>query len=110
VGFRLKKPPEQKSMIGKMIDMPIEDFKKELIEVQKVNVGTVHNLILNLEMWYADLRQRKDGVLDLVFKKEKTREEVQKAIEGLYAEMTKIEEKVVWLKEYEKTLSDGLKW
>jgi len=103
VGFRLKKPPEQKSMIGKMIDMPIEDFKKELIEVQKVNVGTVHNLILNLEMWYADLRQRKDGVLDLVFKKEK-------AIEGLYAEMTKIEEKVVWLKEYEKTLSDGLKW
>ena len=61
-----KQPKEEKSMIGKIIDLPMEDFERELVE-QKVNIGTMNNLILNLEAIYFDLRNRKDVILNSIF-------------------------------------------
>ena len=65
---------QDKSMIGKIIDLPLEDFERELVE-QKVNIGTINNLILNLESIYFELRLRKDSILDLVFKGVNSKEE-----------------------------------
>lgn len=88
------------TMIGKIIDLSLEDFERELIE-QKVNIGTMNNLILYLESIYHDLRMRKEAVIDLVFKggRQKDDPEIKKSLEGLYAVMTKIELKVTYLKQ-----------
>lgn len=96
---------EEKSMIGKIIDLSLEDFEEEL-KVQEVNIGTMNNLILNLEGIYYDLRMRKDSVLNLVFKGGKSKDdpEIKKALDGLYAEMTKIEQKITYLKQRVKEL------
>lgn len=97
----------QKTMIGKIIDLPLADFEKELIE-QKVNIGTINNLILNLEAIYYDLRVRKDGVMNLVFKGGKSKDdpEIKKALDGLYAEMIKVEQKITYLKQRSKELAN----
>lgn len=99
--------PEQEVMIAKIVDMSLEDFEKELI-AQKVNVGIINNLILNLEGVYYELRVRKDAVLELVFKGIKSKEdpEIKKAIDGLYAEMIKVEQKITYLKQRSKELVD----
>lgn len=96
---------EEPSMIGKIVDLSLEDFEKELKE-QKVNIGTINNLILNLEGVYFELRTRKEGILDLVFKGIKDREdpEIKKALDGLYAEMIKTEQKITYLKQRSKEL------
>ena len=92
-------------MIGNIIDLPLEDFEKELIR-QKVNIGTVNNLILNLEGAYFELRTRKEAILDLVFKGGKSKDdpEIKKSLDGLYAEMIKVEQKITYLKQRSKTL------
>lgn len=102
-----KKSQKEVTMIGKIIDLPLEDFKAELV-LQKVNIGTMNNLILNLEGAYNELRMRKDGVLNLIFTGAKSKEdpEVKKALDGLYAEMTKVEQKITYLKERVKELVD----
>ena len=91
---------EEKSMIGKIVDLSLADFERELIE-QKVNIGTINNLILNLEAIYHELSGRKEAVLDLVFKKVKSKDdpEIKKALDGLYAEMIKVEQKITYLKQ-----------
>ena len=96
---------EEKSMIGKIVDLPLKDFEKELIE-QKVNIGTINNLILNLEGVYYELRTRKDSVLNLVFKGGKSKDdpEIKKSLDGLYAEMIKVEQKITYLKQRSKEL------
>ena len=96
---------EEKSMIGKIVDLSLEDFEKEL-KIQKVNIGTINNLILNLEGAYYELRVRKDKVMDLVLSRTKSKDdpEVKRVLDGLYAEMTKIEQKVVYLKQRSKEL------
>lgn len=101
-----KQPKEEKSMIGKIIDLPMEDFERELVE-QKVNIGTMNNLILNLEAIYFDLRHRKDVILSSIFEGRLEKDaETEKAINGLYAEMTKLEQKITYLKAKVKELSD----
>ena len=94
-------------MLGKIIDLSLEDFEKELVN-QKVNIGTMNNLILNLEGAYFELRTRKDAVLDIVFKGGKSKDdpEIKKALDGLYAEMTKTEQKITYLKQRVKELID----
>lgn len=93
------------SMISKIVDMSLEDFERELIE-QKVNIGVINNLILNLEGVYYELRVRKDAVLGLVFKGVHSKDdpEIKKCIDGLYAEMTKTEQKITYLKQRSKEL------
>lgn len=92
--------PEQETMLGKIIDMSLADFEKELIE-QKVNIGTINNLILNLEAVYHELSGRKEAVLDLVFKygRDKDDPEIKKSLDGLYAELIKVEQKITYLKQ-----------
>lgn len=95
----------QQTMIGKIIDLSLEDFEKELI-AQKVNIGTINNLILNLESVYFELRMRKDAVMNLVFKGGKSKDdpEIKKSLDGLYAEMIKVEQKITYLKQRSKEL------
>ena len=91
--------------VGDIIDMPLEDFKRELV-AQHVNIGTINNLILWFESIYAELSGRRNAVMDLVRKgiRAKDDPEVVKSLNGLYAEMTKIEQKVVHLKEVREKL------
>lgn len=95
-----KHQEESKTMIGRIVDLSLEDFEIELIR-QKVNIGTINNLILHLEGIYFELKMRKDGVLNLIFKGDKTKDdpEVKKALDGLYAEMIKVEQKITYLKQ-----------
>ena len=91
---------EDMSMIGKIIDLSLEDFERELKE-QKVSIGIINNLILNLSSTYGMLRASKEEVLKSVFSgvRKKDDPEVKKALEGLYAEMIKIEQKITYLKQ-----------
>ncbi len=102
---RKKTKQTQVTMIGDIIDLPLEEFERELIS-QKVNIGVINNLILNLEGAYFELRTRKDAVLDLVFKGGKSKDdpEIKKSLDGLYAEMIKIEQKITYLKQRAKEL------
>ena len=92
------------SMIGKIIDLPLEEFKVALKE-QNVNLGVISNLILTLENNYWELSNRKDGVISLVVEKKKTQEEVEDVLKGVYQELAKMEEKIVYLKELKYDLS-----
>lgn len=96
---------EPRSMIGNIIDLSLEDFEKELVR-QKVNIGTINNLILNLEGAYFELRTRKDAILKANFEGTIEKEQAQIALNGLYAEMIKIEQKVTYLKQRVKELID----
>lgn len=100
-----KSKQQEQSMIGMIVDMSLEDFKKE-VKRQRINVGTLNNLILNLEGAYYELRIRKEGVVSLVTegKRKKEDPEIKKALQGLYAEMTKLEQKIVYLKDLVKDL------
>ena len=102
------KEQEPKSMIGKIVDLPLEDFERELVE-QKVNIGTINNLILNLEGAYYELRTRKDAIVKILTDPNTPSTEkdcLNKALNGLYAEMIKTEQKITYLKQRSKELSD----
>lgn len=98
---------QEESMIGKIIDLSLEDFKEELVR-QKVNIGTINNLILNLESVYYELRMRKEGVMNLVFTGVRNKEDplIKKSLDGLYSEMIKVEQKITYLKERHSELVD----
>ena len=96
-----KSKKESVSALGRVIDQPMKDFKKYLKE-EHVNVGTMNSIILYLNSAYADLRQRKDTLMKSfenpeISKKEKR--DIEKAVRSIYAELIKIEEKVVYLQE-----------
>ena len=95
--------PEQ-SMVGKIVDLPIEDFKKEV--EKQLNVGMTHNVRLSLIGIYNDLCVRKDKVIELVTSghRKNNDPEVVSVLNGLYAEMLKVEEKVTFLTEREERL------
>ena len=99
---------KQVSALGKLIDLPLDQFQSE-IEQEQVNVGQCHTLILNLEAMYAELRGRKDLLVERsVSVDDKEKREIEKAVESVYAELFKIEQKVTYLKEREKTLLDSV--
>lgn len=102
---RNKKQHEEPSMIGKIIDLSLEDFEKELVR-QKVNIGTINNLILNLEAVYNEMRIRKDAIIKASFSGTIDKAEADKAVNGLYAEMIKVEQKVTYLKQRREELVD----
>ncbi len=84
--------------IGYIVDLPFEDFKKG-IEEQKVSIGIINNLIFLLSSTYNDLTHRKEAVLKLLFTGKENKETIQPVLKGIYAEMFKLEQKVVYLKE-----------
>ena len=99
---------KQVSALGKLIDIPLDQFQSE-IEQEQVNVGQCHTLILNLEAMYAEFRGRKDLLVERrVSADDKEKREIEKAVESVYAELFKIEQKVTYLKEREKTLLDSV--
>lgn len=102
---RRKSRNKEVSTLGQIVDMPFEQFKEEVVK-QKVSIGVINNLILMLSSAYHELKNRKEAVLDLVFTNKKTKEEVKPALDGLYAEMTKLEQKITYLKERSKDLLD----
>lgn len=102
---RKKYKQQPQSMIGKIVDLSLEDFEKELIE-QKVNIGTINNLILNLEAVYYDMRARKDIIIKSCFEGSIDKDTAQKSVNGLYAEMIKVEQKITYLKQRSKELID----
>lgn len=93
-------------MIGRIVDMNIEDFKKELVN-QKISIGVLNNLKLNLTGAFNELLLRKESIVksvtsgDIILDDETT-----KVMNGLYSEMMKIEEKVLHINEYAKSLID----
>lgn len=99
------KQSQQENTIGKIVDMSLADFENELVR-QRVSVGIINNLILNLEGVYYELRVRKDAVIDLMFKEGKSKDdpEIKKCLDGLYAEMIKVEQKITYLKQRSKEL------
>lgn len=90
-------------MIGKIVDLPLKEFEEELVR-QKVNIGTINNLILNLEGAYYELRVRKDAIIKSSFEGNIEKAEAQKVVNGLYAEMIKVEQKITYLKQRSKEL------
>ena len=105
--FRRKKN-QSITAIGQIIDQPMKDFKKSL-EEQHTNVGTMNNLIHYLNGAYADLRQRKDTIMKSMESEDltnKDRKEIEKTVKGIYAELIKIEEKVLYLQDRVKELVD----
>ena len=103
-----RKKKQSITAIGQIVDQPIEDFKKSL-EEQHTNVGTMNNLIHYLNGAYADLRQRKDTIMKSLESEDithKDRKEIEKTVKDIYAELIKIEEKVVFLQDKVKELID----
>ena len=103
-----RKKKQSITAIGQIVDQPMEDFKKSL-EEQHTNVGTMNNLIHYLNGAYADLRQRKDTIMKSLESEDittKDRKEIEKTVRGIYAELIKIEEKVVFLQDKVKELID----
>lgn len=103
--MKKKKTSEEQSMIGRIIDLPLADFEKELV-LQKVNIGTINNLILNLTGAYNELRVRKDSLIEMSFKDQSKKADIDSAIQGLYSEMVKIEQKITYLRQRSGELID----
>lgn len=101
-----KKKDTGLSTVGQIIDLPIEEFKVQIAK-QRFNVGTIHNIYLNVVSAYNELNTMKDGLLQAVKEEHKKPEEVKEAIEGLYMEMMKAEEKCLYLKQLEDSLLKG---
>ena len=103
-----KKKNKSISEIGQIIDQPMKDFKKTL-EKEHTNIGTMNNLIHYLNGAYADLRQRKDTImksLDNENLSKKDRKQIEKTVKGIFIELIKIEEKVIYLQDRVKELID----
>lgn len=112
MGRRKKKKKYNKpeaTVMGSIIDMPLEDFKKELVK-QKVNVGVANNLRLHLigeyERCKSMVQDLQSAILAGTLKEDDP--EVQKSYVGLHVQMQKIEDKVCYLVEYTNQLSTGL--
>ena len=93
----------QQTAIGIVVDLPLKEFEEELVR-QKVNIGTINNLILNLEAIYYELRMRKDAILKMSFDGTIEKDKANSAVNGLYAEMIKVEQKVTYLKQRRQEL------
>lgn len=93
--------------LGQVIDMPFKEFKKQ-IRRQGINVGTMNNLIMSLTTLYNDLYSRKEAIMTQIKEGRMSKDDkkVIDALNGLYAEMTKIEQKVVWLRKKVAELSN----
>ena len=94
--------------IGQLVDLSMSDFKKYLKE-NNVNIGVMNTLIMSLNGAYYELKQRKESLMTM-YTSDKTpafqKKKIEKSIKGIYSELIKIEEKVVYLTETSKNLLD----
>lgn len=77
--------------LGAVIDSGMEDFQRECAFLSYGNMVSLRNV---LELTYYDLVSKREGVLMLP-----KNDDNQSLLLGIYAEMQKIEDKVVWLGE-----------
>lgn len=96
---------KKKVTLGEIVDFPIDDFRKSIVN-EKVSVGVINNLIHVMSGAYYDLVHRKNAVLDMLKKGEISKKEAEYTIQGIYAELTKLEQKITYLKERSKELLD----
>lgn len=88
---KVKKKKKEKSVIGTIVDCSMKDFEEE---IKVLNRGTLISLKDSMSLLYKDLKMR----VSLISSKEDiSADEKKTALEGLFAEMLKIEEKVVFL-------------
>ena len=101
------KPTEEKSLLGRIIDLPLEDFKEELVN-QKVSLGVMCNVRLSLTSAYQELVLRKEAIMKNIASNAFSQDDpkVKSTLEGIYAELTKIEGKVTYLSEVINDLMD----
>lgn len=84
--------------LGILIDSPMSVLKEHL---RGKNIGYVRSLIVLMENTYHQLVNLKDTYLNSPFL---SPEKIDSAVSGVYAELFKIEEKIAYLNDYEKTL------
>lgn len=85
------------STLGKTIDLPLEDFKKDIIE-QKVPIGVLNNMYLLFNASFNDLVRRKNVLMEKKASGE-IEEDITPVVKGIYSEMIKIEQKCTFLVE-----------
>ena len=94
-----KKKNQSISFLGRLIDQNIEDFKRD-VEEQHINLGTLKNYILYFNSAYSDLVSRKNELIEgFGDRTEKEKRDIHKAVMGIYSELTKIEQKLTYLRE-----------
>ena len=91
--------------IGGIIDAPLEEFSTT-IERDRVPVGVLLNTKALLVMMYGDLCDRKDAIMKMYKQGALEQEEVTDIFKKIYAELTKIEAKVLYLEERINKLLD----
>lgn len=84
--------------VGKLIDSSLEEFKET---VKDFSIGDINNLKILLVNSYHELKARNELLISLqtVPVDEKT-----EAVKGLFAEMFKCEEKIMYLNQRSKEL------
>ncbi len=95
---------EEQSQVGALIDMPMDTFKNELVN-QQVNVGIMSNMVHLLSSVYSDLNLRRNEFVKRATENIISKDEAKLSLEGVYAEMIKVEEKIVYLKKRISELS-----
>ena len=98
------------SSVGRLVDQPMKDFKREL-KAQHINVGTMNNMIHLLTSVYADLRTRKDTLIKAYMEEKepiskRERNKIAKAISNIYVELIKVEEQIIFLQNEVERLVD----
>lgn len=89
---------QNQSELGGLIDSPMDALKNF---VKDKNIGYIRSLIILLEETYMQLVGLNDKYLSNNYL---SPEICNRAVREVYAEMLKIEEKITFLSEYEKTL------
>lgn len=93
-----KKSEINQTELGTLIDSSDEDFKEA---VKKFNIGTLKGLILIFQSVYYDLNSRKNALTERLYnEKDADFNEVKKAVEALFLEMIKTENKLLILNKY----------
>lgn len=90
---------------AQVVDLPQDEFEKQVVE-HKLNLGQINSLRVFLEMLYQQTCVNKDAVVASVCEGRQSKDDpkVKSTLEGLYAVMTSIELKVVYLNKRHKDL------
>lgn len=95
--------------ISKELDIIVNASAEDLVkEFNKVNLGELTNFINKLTLIYSLQEASKNEILELIKEGEKTPEESEVALKGLYLSMQKIEDTVTVLKNLKKTRISSL--
>lgn len=103
------KPTEKVSLIGSIIDLPLEDFKKELVS-QRVTVGIALNLKLHLVSEFERCKLMSQDLAQSIAKGTLKEDDpdVSKAYTGLFVQMQKIENMVSCVSDYIHQITTGV--